>query len=156
MKLTDILEPQCVKAPLDAKDKPSVIKELVSLLDQAGHLADPEEVLQSVMDREAVRSTGIGQGFAIPHGKSTNVDKLVMAIGKLAQPIDFDSIDGEPVTIVILLLSPLDRTGPHIQALARISRIMTDPDLHKKIWSADSPEKLTQYIAEHEKNHPDS
>ena len=156
MKLTDILEPKCVKAPLESNDKPSVIKELVNLLDQAGHLTDAEDVLQAVMDREAVRSTGIGQGFAVPHGKSPNVDKLIMAIGKLAEPIDFDSIDNEPVTIVILLLSPIDRTGPHIQALARISRLMTDSSLRNKIWTVESAEKMFQYIVEHEKDHPDT
>ena len=151
MQITDILELSCVKAPLTAVDKKQSIIELMDLLAQQGKLNDYQAVLKAVMDREAVRSTGVGQGFAIPHGKTTGVDKLMMALGKVAEPIDFESIDGQPVTIIILLVSPTDKTGPHIQAIARISRLMTDQNLRKQLWQSSSASEIYQHIAEHEK-----
>ena len=151
MQLTDILELSCVKVPLAAGDKNSSITELTELLDQNGKLNDLAAALKAVFDREAVRSTGVGQGFAIPHGKTVAVDQLTMAIGKVAEPIDFDSIDGQPVTLIVLLVSPLDKTGPHIQAIARISRLLTDQDLRRQLWSASSADQLYQLIADHEK-----
>ena len=120
MVLTQILQPTCVKAPLDGRDKDSVITELVDILAENNLLLDRDVVLESVFAREQTRSTGIGSGIAIPHGKCTGVDDLVMAVGIAHEPVNFDSIDQKPVSIVILLVSPADRTGPHIQALARI------------------------------------
>ncbi|MHC4309625.1 MAG: PTS sugar transporter subunit IIA, partial [Planctomycetota bacterium] len=126
MLLTQILQQNCVKAPLEGKEKESVIRELVELLDANGLLLDKDVVLDAVFTREQTRSTGIGSGIAIPHGKCKAVKELVMALGVAGEPIDFESVDGQPVTIIILLVSPADQTGPHIQALARISRLMLD------------------------------
>ena len=151
IQLTDILELSCIKIPIQATEKYQSITELMDLLAQSGKLADYHTALQAVLDREAIRSTGVGQGFAIPHGKTTAVDRLVMAIGKLEQPIDFDSIDGQPVTMIVLLVSPNDKTGPHIQAIARISRLMMDQNLRLLLWSAASAEEFYQYIVEYEK-----
>jgi len=147
MVLTQILQPTCVKAPLEGKDKESVITELVDLFDQNGLLLDRNVVLLSVLAREQTRSTGIGSGIAIPHGKCAGVKDLVMAIGIAPEPIDFDSIDEKPVSIIVLLASPLNRTGPHIQALARISRLMLDEDFKKKLENATSPEEVYQLIS---------
>jgi len=152
MQLVDILELTCIKVPMQAADKPSAIKELIDLLDQNGKLKDYGAVLQAVMEREAIRSTGVGQGFAIPHGKTETVDRIHIAVGKLATPIDFDSIDGQKVTIIVLLVSPLDQTGPHIQALARISRLMTDQKLRKSLWECESAEVLYQLICDYNHN----
>ncbi|KPK73977.1 MAG: hypothetical protein AMJ79_14860 [Phycisphaerae bacterium SM23_30] len=151
MQLTDILELSCIKAPLEAGEKYQSITELMDLLALNGKLTDYQAALKAVMDREAVRSTGVGQGFAIPHGKSAGVDRLVMALGKVDKPIDFDSIDGQPVTMIILLVSPIDKTGPHIQAIARISRLMTDKDLRQRLWNSSTAHEIYQHIAEHEK-----
>jgi fructose-specific phosphotransferase system IIA component len=150
MKLTDVLRLECVKVPLAAADKTQAIRELVDLLDAAALISDRESVLQAVLEREARRSTGIGHALAIPHGKSMACDRLVMAIGKTSHPIDFGSIDGLPVSIVVLLASPLDQTGPHIQALARISRLMTVDAVRSEILRADSADALYKAIAEHE------
>jgi fructose-specific phosphotransferase system IIA component len=150
MQLTEIVELSCIKVPLKAADKNQAITELMDLLDQNGKLKDYQVVLKAVVDREAVRSTGVGQGFAIPHGKTSGVDHLVMALGKTEKPIDFDSIDGQPVTMIILLLSPADQTGPHIQAIARISRLMTDKDLRRQLWSSSSAQQIYQHITDHE------
>jgi fructose-specific phosphotransferase system IIA component len=125
MRLTEILKPQNIKLPLAATTKAEAIGELVDLLAANGELTDPKKVLDAVLEREATRTTGIGNGLAIPHGKCTGTDHLVMAIGRPATPVDFQAIDGRPVSLIWLLASPPDKTGPHIHALARISRLMT-------------------------------
>jgi fructose-specific phosphotransferase system IIA component len=152
MILTQILQPTCVRVPLKGTDKDAVITELVDLLASNDFLADRNAVLESVLLREQTRSTGIGAGIAIPHGKSNGVKELVMAVGITDQPIAFDSIDNRPVRIVVLLASPLDRTGPHIQALARISRLMLDETFKSKLEQARTPEEVYDLISskEHE------
>ena len=150
MVLTQILQPACAKVPLDGKDKESVIKELVNLLDTAKLLTDSSDVLKAVLSRENTRSTGIGAGIAIPHGKCKGVKELVMAMGISSQGIDFQSIDSKPVHIIVLLVSPIDRTGPHIQALARISRLMLDEDFKNKLQSSSSAQQLYNLISEKE------
>src|SRR2546421_12490624 len=125
MRLTEILKPQNIKIPLEARNKADAIGELVKVLAASGDIADSKKVLDAVLEREATRTTGIGNGLAIPHGKCSGTKDLVMAIGKAATPIDFQAIDGRPVTLIWLLASPPDKTGPHIHALARISRLMT-------------------------------
>src|SRR4030095_15883357 len=112
MRLTEILKPKNIKVPLQAKVKNEAIAELVNLLAENGEVVDPKKVLASVLDREATRTTGIGNGLAIPHRKRTGTDHLVMAIGRPATAIDFQSIDGRPVNLIWLLTSPPDTTAP--------------------------------------------
>ena len=150
MILTQILQPTCVKVPLEGKNKEAVITEMVDLLDKSKMLNDRETVLDAVLMREQTRSTGIGSGIAIPHGKCKGVKELVMAVGTTADPIDFESIDGKPVKIVVLLVSPADRTGPHIQALARISRLMLDEKFKEKLEDAKTAEDLYELVSERE------
>jgi fructose-specific phosphotransferase system IIA component len=150
MMLTRILQPTCIKVPLAATEKDAVITELVDVLDANGLLQDRQNALDAVFARERTRSTGIGSGIAIPHGKCTAVKELVMAMGIACQPIDFDSVDGKPVSIVILLVSPLDKTGPHIQALARISRLMLDNDFKSSLEAAPSAQVAYQLLSERE------
>jgi fructose-specific phosphotransferase system IIA component len=150
MVLTQILEPAYIKVPLNSKDKESVITELVDTLDTNKLLTDKNDVLQAVLSREKTRSTGIGSGIAIPHGKCKGVKDLVMAMGISRDGIDFQSIDEKPVYIIILLVSPIDRTGPHIQALARISRLMLDEEFKNKLQNAASAQELYELINEKE------
>jgi mannitol/fructose-specific phosphotransferase system IIA component (Ntr-type) len=150
MKLTDILPESCVKAPLAATDKLAAITELVDVLASADQLINRDEVLQAVLDRESTRSTGIGNGLAVPHGKCAGCNRLVMAIGRPASPIEFGSIDGKPVELVVLLASPPDQTGPHIQALARISRLMLMDDFRSSVLVAPSASEIYAIIAQHE------
>ena len=140
MILTQILQPDCIKVPVESRDKEAVITELVDLLNVSGLLLDRDEVLEAVLTRERTQSTGTGAGIAIPHGKCNAVKELVMAIGIAHEPIEYNSIDGKPVTILILLVSPADQTGPHIQALATISRLMLNEEFRQqleKVTSAD-------------------
>ena len=148
--MTEILQPTCVKVPLEAKDKKAAITELVDLLSSNGQLVDRDAVLEAVMLREQTRSTGIGSGIAIPHGKCNSVKELVMAIGIAGEPIDFESVDGKPVTIIILLVSPSDQTGPHIQALARISRLMLDEEFKQRLEGARSAEEVYELLSSKE------
>ena len=150
MTLTKILQPACVKVPLEGKDKKSAITELVDLLDANGLLLDKNVVLEAVLVREQTRSTGIGTGIAIPHGKCSAVKELVMAIGITAEPVDFASIDGKPVTIIILLVSPANQTGPHIQALARISKLMLDEQFKQGLEKATSAEQAYELLSNKE------
>ncbi len=150
MILTHILQPTCVKVPLEGRDKNSVITELVDLLDKNGLIQDRQTVLDAVFSRERTRSTGIGSGIAIPHGKCSAVRELVMALGIAHDSIDFDSVDKKPVTLVILLVSPLDQTGPHIQALARISRLMLDEEFRRALENAPSAQAAYDLMSERE------
>ena len=150
MKLTDILPVDCVRVPLDASDKTEAITELVDLLHETGRVTDRDAVLRTVLDREATRSTGIGYGLAVPHGKSAACPRLAMAVGKPAAPVDFESKDGQPVNLIVLLASPPDQTGPHIQALARLSRLMLMESFRQAVADATSGDELYQIIRKHE------
>jgi fructose-specific phosphotransferase system IIA component len=150
MRLTEILKPQDIKIPLAATTKTDAIAELVNLLAANGEVTDPKRVLEAVLDREATRTTGIGNGLAIPHGKCAGVPSLVMAIGKAATPIDFQAIDGRPVSLIWLLASPPDKTGQHIHALARISRLMTIDKFRQAVSAATTAQELYDLIVQQE------
>jgi fructose-specific phosphotransferase system IIA component len=142
-----MLLPNCVKVTLVSKEKEAAITELIDLLDSQGQLTDRDAALEAVLEREKILSTGIGSAIAIPHAKCNAVKELVMAIGIAAEPIEFESIDDEPVTIVILLVSPPDQIGLHIQTLARISKLMLDEEFKKQLENAASSEQLYDLIS---------
>jgi fructose-specific phosphotransferase system IIA component len=151
MNLLDILSVNCIKAPLASADKQGVIGELVEVLAATGRVRDAAALREAVWTREQTRTTGIGCGLAIPHGKSSGVESLAMAIGKPPKPMDFQAIDAKPVRLVVLLASPPDRTSDHIQALARISRLMTMEDFREKIYAAESPSEIFELIKAQER-----
>jgi fructose-specific phosphotransferase system IIA component len=142
MLLTQILHPDCVKVPVENREKEEVITELIDLLDAKGFFTNRDAVLDAVLARERIQSTGTGDGIAIPHGKSDAVKELVMAIGIADEPIEFDSIDGKPVKILLLLVSPNNQTGLHIQALAGISKLMMNKEFKKKLENAASSKEI--------------
>lgn len=150
MRLSEILKPQDIKINLAAKTKTEAIAELVDLLAANGEVQEPKKVLDSVLDREATRTTGIGNGLAIPHGKCPGLTNLVMAIGRAAHPIDFQAIDNRPVNLIWLLGSPPDKTGQHIHALARISRLMTIDKFRQAVASAKTAQELYDLIVQQE------
>lgn len=150
MRLTEILKPANIKIPLEAKTKADAIAELVGVLAASGDVTDAKKVLDAVMEREATRTTGIGNGLAIPHGKCTGTIDLVMAIGRAASPIDFQAIDGRPVSIIWMLASPPDKTGPHIHALARISRLMTLDKFRAALLAAKTEKEAFDIITAQE------
>ncbi|MCC6679337.1 MAG: PTS sugar transporter subunit IIA [Phycisphaeraceae bacterium] len=150
MRLTDILQPDCIKVPLSADQKQAAIYELAQLLAEKCDLGDVEELKRAVWQRESTRTTGIGHGIGIPHGKCAGCRKLCMAIGIAEKPLDFGAIDGKPVDLILLLASPLDQTGPHIQALAQISRMLTDESLRARIKTARDAEQLYKVVEQYE------
>ncbi len=144
--ILDILLSEATKAPFDVTCKQEAIDGLIDLLADIGHVGNPEEMKRVVWERENQRSTGIGEGIAIPHGKSSDINRLLLAIGIPSRPIDFDSIDGKPVEFIALLVSPTDKIAEHIQALGRISRLLNDADFRATACRASSPDELYMHI----------
>lgn len=151
MNILDILSPKAIKVPLQASEKKAAIDELVDLIAGAKLIAEPESLRKVVWEREQQRTTGIGEGLAIPHGKSSSVKSLVVAMGRPAQPIDFGAIDNKPVKLIVLLASPPDRTSDHIQALGKISRLMADPKFRTAAYATESSDELFQLFEKAEK-----
>src|SRR5437016_11482590 len=152
MRLTEILKPENIKVPLESANKNDAIAELVNLLAKNSQVADAKKVLDAVLERESTRTTGIGNGLAIPHGKCNGAKDLVMAIGKAGTPIDFQAIDGRPVNLIWLLTSPPDKTGPHIHALARISRLMTIDKFRQALAAATTGQEVYEIIKKQEES----
>ena len=150
MKLTDIVQKGCVRVPLESKEKSDATTELIDLLHESGQLTDRDDALRAVLAREQTRSTGIGLGLAVPHGKSHGSPKLAVAIGKPVSPMEFEAIDGRPCSVIVLLTSPVDETGPHIQALASISRLWQDVGFRAAIIAAKTGDELFGAIKRHQ------
>ena len=154
MNLLDILSLESTIVDLKGESKEDIIAELVNSLPAGDSITDREQVLQAVLDREKIMSTGIGDGIAIPHGKSAAVTELVAAMGTQQQGRDFDALDGEPAYVFFLLVSPANVSGPHIKALARISRLLKNDEFKKKLIEADSAEEIIATIEAAERDIP--
>jgi mannitol/fructose-specific phosphotransferase system IIA component (Ntr-type) len=147
--LTELLSIERIKIPLESQTKDDLLRELVDVA--AGPDAhDHEDLLRAVREREAVLSTGIGHGVAIPHGKSSAVGDLRMAAGRAAEPLDFDALDGEPVSLFFLLVGPESAAGPHIKALSRISRLVRKDEVREKLVAARSAAEFLDALREAE------
>ncbi len=153
MKLSNLLSPELIKIPLESKDKEGVIREMVDVLSKNGKVIDPEAVLEAVLEREKVMSTGVGQGIAIPHGKTESVTGVVAALGISPDDIDFQAIDEQPVHIVFLLLAPPYETGLHLKALSRVSRLLSKEEFREKLLQASNAEEAMRFIQEEEKKY---
>lgn len=151
MNIMGFLDDRAVTTDLRAQsNKEEVIRELVQLLINAGSIKDKDvnKLVQTLMKRESLGSTGIGQGVAIPHGKSDCVTKLVAAFGVSRSGVSFDALDGEPVSLFFLLVAPEDSAGPHLKALARISRLLKDRHFRESLRSAKDEKILIKIIRE--------
>ena len=157
MNIMSFLDEQAVTTDLKAHTgKEEIIRELIGLLVNAGSIKDRDvnKLLQILLKRESLGSTGIGQGVAIPHGKSDCVTKLVAAFGVSRAGVNFDSLDGEPVGLFFLLIAPEDSAGPHLKALARISRLLKDKHIRDSRSSAKDEKALVKIIRdEDERRH---
>ena len=136
---------------MEGDGKREIIAELVALLAQNGDLEEQQEALGAVLHREDTRTTAIGNGLAIPHAKTSAATETVMAIGVARAPVDFDSVDGLGVTVVVLLVSPPEKSAAHIQVLARISRILGADALLEKIAACRSAEDVFETIRRYER-----
>ena len=140
MRLTELLNLQAVTTRLRARSKREAIAELVELLEAAHGIDTHGEILDRVLRREAMMSTGIGNGVAIPHGKARLVDRLLAACGVAPEGIDFESVDGEPATLFILLVAPETGGALHVKVLANISRLLTEETVRQTLREAAGPD----------------
>jgi mannitol/fructose-specific phosphotransferase system IIA component (Ntr-type) len=140
--LLALIESACVAVDLEAVTKEGAIEELVDLLEGAGKLQDRRTVLADLFQREEVMSTGMQHGIALPHAKSDGTKKLCVAVGIKKSGLDFESIDGEPSRIFILVVSPKNVSGPHVQFLAAIGSILKDPETRDRLLRAGSGEEV--------------
>jgi fructose-specific phosphotransferase system IIA component len=151
MSIMEFLGEGAVSTDVKAQqNKEEVIRELVGLLVRAGSIRerDVNKLVQILLKRESLGSTGIGQGVAIPHGKSDCVSRLVAAFGVSRSGVNFDALDGEPVTLFFLLVAPEDSAGPHLKALARISRLLKDKHFRDSLRAAKDEKTLVKIIQE--------
>ena len=148
MRIMEFLNKKAVTASLKSADKGGVIKELVDLLAKAEEIKNKEELVKTLLTRESLGSTGIGQGIGIPHAKSQHVKNLVAAFGLSQKGVNFDSLDGEPTYIFFLLIAPEESAGPHLKALARISRMLKDKYFREMLKKAKDEKEILHIIQE--------
>jgi PTS system nitrogen regulatory IIA component len=148
MNLKTVLTVGTINPHLKGTTKEEIINELLDILVAADKIPDRTAAYNAVMDREQKMSTGMKHGIAIPHGKSPTIQDLVACIGVSDKPVDFDSLDNEPCRIFIMTLSPVEKTGPHLQFLAEISLLFKSADKRHEILAAKSAEELLRILSE--------
>ncbi len=153
MKISDILKEKVTRIKLIAKDKTEAINKMIDLANNSGNIIDLEKVRECVFEREKLVSTGVGKGFAIPHGKSDFVSDITAAFGIMSDPIEFDSIDGEKVKFIFLLIGKDSMLNAHIKLLSRISRLMNKDEFRVKLTKAQSDEEVVKLFKEEEQNY---
>jgi nitrogen PTS system EIIA component len=153
MKITDILHADSIIGELTSRDKKGVLEELVSVLVDRGRLKNKEKPVQVLLERERLGSTGIGDGIAIPHGKLKEIKNIICSFGRTKEGIDFQSIDEKPSHLFFLLFAPEESAGEHLQALARLSRILKDGRLRKRLMEAASKKEIYRLIAEEDEHY---
>jgi len=153
MQITDMFKKEYIIEALKAKSKRAVLSELSEIFtrDHAG--IQSEAMIEVLLEREKLGSTGIGDGIAIPHGKLKGLDSLVISFGRSREGIDFDSIDGRPAHIFFLLMAPESSTGQHLKALVKISRMLKDPEFRNDLLSAKNAEELYRKIADKDESY---
>jgi PTS system nitrogen regulatory IIA component len=154
MKITEFLDKRSIKIGLQATEKEDALKELVDVLAVAHDVGDKKSILRALVERESLGSTGIGQGIAIPHGKTDRVGELVAVLGISHQGVNFEALDGELVYIFFLLVAPKETAGPHLKALAQISRLLRDSYFCELLRRCKTPEEVYELIRrEEDKKH---
>ena len=148
MNLKSVLTVDTINLHLKGFTKNEIINELLDILVAANKVSDRTAAFDAIMDREQKMSTGMKHGIAIPHGKSNTIQDLVACIGISDKPVDFDSLDHEPCRIFIMTLSPVEKTGPHLQFLAEISLLFKSAEKRQEILNAASPEAIVKILAE--------
>jgi len=150
MAMTDFVVRDAINPSLAATTKEAVIREIVDSLRSTGNIAGDvaDDIVRAILKREQLGSTGIGRGIAIPHTKHASVDKLTGTVALSRGGVAFDSIDGEPVFVFVLLVSPQDRPGDHLRALENVVRTMRDDAFVKALRQADSKEAVWSLLSE--------
>lgn len=154
MKFSDFVKTDSIRADLSAGDKEGVIRELVSCLVSSGQLKSDEQdnIVEAILKREKLGSTGIGRGIAVPHTKHASVDQPVGTVGVSVNGVDFESLDGEKVQLFFMLISPPDRPGDHLKALENISKQLQDDTFCRFLKQSKSAEDIQQVLEEADNN----
>jgi len=146
MKLLEILEPAAVKTGMESTDKEEAFEELIDLLVRTEKITDREKALDAIYAREEIRSTGIGRGVAIPHGKDQSIRQITAVAGTSKEGIEFDAIDGKPVHLVFLVLAEMNNPGPHLQTLSEIATCLNVPGVYDKLIHAKTPQEFLRIL----------
>lgn len=150
ISVSELLTEDVISTELEVKNRDDIFDQLIELLAESGKIDNPGEALDAVKKREDILSTGIGNGVAIPHAKTDAVDSLVVAFGRVEDGIDFKSLDGKPVRLIFLLLSPQEEAGLHVRALARISRMLKNTQFRSRLLEAGSAQEIHEIIRKQE------
>ena len=146
MALIDMVAEEIVKIPLESKDKPDVLRELVQILKDADEIDDFDAVLRALQEREDKGSTGLEKGIAVPHAKTTAVCSLKLAIGIAPQGIDFEALDKQPSKLFFLLVAAPDQSGPHVEALAEIAKLSRSNALCRALVNAQNAAEVVELL----------
>jgi mannitol/fructose-specific phosphotransferase system IIA component (Ntr-type) len=152
MRMSDFVVRDAISAGLGANNKEGVIREMVESLRLAGYFknSEPEDIVKAILKRELLGSTGIGRGVAIPHAKHPGVDRLVGAVAVSKTGVSFESLDGEPVYVFVMLISPNDRPGDHLRALENVSRCLRDDTFVRALRQAPSRDAIWELLCDQE------
>jgi fructose-specific phosphotransferase system IIA component len=156
MKITDILTERSVRVNLAGNTKDEIINAMIELAATSDRVVDKERMRTAIFDREKIMSTGVGSGFAVPHGKTDAVSDIVAAFAVTAQPIDYQSLDDQPVRLVFLLVGRDTMVGPHIKLLSRISRLMNKEEFRKKLLDATDTASVLALFRDEEAAYADA
>lgn len=152
MDLSDLLSGEDIFLGIKAKSKKQVLQELARLASDKAQL-DQRDIFDVLLQRERLGSTGVGQGVAIPHGRMPEIDKIICLFARLDEPIEFDSLDDEPVDLVFLLLAPEMAGADHLKALAKISRLIREPQTLEKLRGSGETSALYSVLTEASASH---
>ena len=155
MKISDILSTDVIAVNMETADKEDAIRKVIDLASKSGKILDKEKVSKTIFEREKLVSTGVGKGFAIPHGKTDSIEDVVAAFAITKEAIDFDSIDGEPVRFIFLLIGKENLLNTHIKLLSRISRLMNKDEFRERLLDAKTSDDVLAIFKEEEKNYFD-
>lgn len=150
MKITDILQPSAILLNTAFTKKEDALDAMIDALVSGGHITKPDEARKAVFDREKIMSTGIGKGFALPHGKTNHITETVGAFMTLSEPLDFQALDQQPVTIIFMLIGRENTVGTHLRLLSRISRLMNKDSFRDSVSAAQTPEQVIALFAAEE------
>jgi fructose-specific phosphotransferase system IIA component len=150
MKISDLLTEEFVVTNLEGASKEDIINAIVDIAAKSPRVLDTEKLRASVFEREEIMSTGVGDGFAIPHGKTDAVSDIVGAFAVTAEPIDYESLDEKPVRLVFLLVSKANMVGPHIKLLSKISRLMNKAEFREKLLRLHTPKDIIEMFKQEE------
>ncbi len=153
MKIMDDLDEEWVIADLQGVDKTSILKELSSVLVNPCKAASVEELLQVLLDREKLGSTGIGEGIAIPHGRLKKIKKFFISFGRSVKGVDFDSIDRKPSQLFFLVMAPENSAVDNLKLLSRIVTLLKEPSFKKRLMEAPSRKELFKVISEEDEKY---